>query len=346
MERQSNIELLRIIATIFILVLHTDFFSIGSPSMEELHAEPVWTLVRLAVQYATLVGVDVFVLISGWFGMRLRLSSVAKLIFQCAFFGYLVMAVCYAAGLIQLSGVLLVMEALGARHWFVVCYIGLMILAPALNSFVETAPRRQLTVALIAFFAFQTLYGNLVPRQSAMQMGYSTMSFIGLYLIARYIKVYKSDICNWNGWKYTYLASVVATVALAVSLLPTGFDYMLSYISPLNILAALSLLLAFAGMRIGPNRFINWVAAGSFGAYLLHTSQIELYHDLFSGLYATHTHAEYCGYVVVLVSIFFTVGVCLDASRRYLWSKFCMLLSCISNFGSKTSPYSNDSECV
>ena len=39
--RQSNIEILRIIAMFLVLVVHSDFVSLGYPTLEQLFANPL-----------------------------------------------------------------------------------------------------------------------------------------------------------------------------------------------------------------------------------------------------------------------------------------------------------------
>ena len=96
--RFSNIELLRITAMVLVMVLHADFLSLGSPSAAEVVSAPVQSFFRIFTESLSIVCVNVFILISGWFGIRPRLRRFSEFLFQVWFFGVLmyVMSSLYA----------------------------------------------------------------------------------------------------------------------------------------------------------------------------------------------------------------------------------------------------------
>ena len=55
---------------LLVLAVHANYFSIGSPSATELKTDIIPSVTRVFLQAACLVCVNVFVLISGWFGIR------------------------------------------------------------------------------------------------------------------------------------------------------------------------------------------------------------------------------------------------------------------------------------
>ena len=91
-------------------------------------------------------------------------------------------------------------------HWFIKAYIGLYILSPILNLFVEKSSKRQFGITLASFYIFQTVYGFTGAAQF-IEYGYSTFSFIGIYLLAQYIKHYVIvDYKGGGGIIYVYRA--------------------------------------------------------------------------------------------------------------------------------------------
>jgi surface polysaccharide O-acyltransferase-like enzyme len=81
--RQSNFELLRIIAMFMVLILHADFQALGAPDKAELIKFPLAATIKVIFEMACIVAVNVFVLISGWFGIRPSVKGISKFIFQC-----------------------------------------------------------------------------------------------------------------------------------------------------------------------------------------------------------------------------------------------------------------------
>lgn len=119
------------------------------------------------------------------------------------------------------------------------------ILAPILNAFTDTISQKIFRNTLLAFYIFQSVYGWLSHGAVFLVHGYSAMSFVGLYLLARYIRVYGSKCLN-------YLPHYYLVVYLAISLSLSIFSYIFTLlgedvvnaliINPLMVLSALALL--------------------------------------------------------------------------------------------------------
>lgn len=85
-ERQSNFELLRIISMFMVLILHADFWAIGGPTAEEITGTPASSVTRVVLEAMAICSVNVFVMISGWFGIRSSLKGFCNFVFQCLYF--------------------------------------------------------------------------------------------------------------------------------------------------------------------------------------------------------------------------------------------------------------------
>ena len=83
--RDSNIELLRMLAMFLVLLVHADFFSLGTPTLQDIQTSTLDSTLRIFFEALSIVCVNVFVLISGWFGIRPSLKGVSNFIFQCLF---------------------------------------------------------------------------------------------------------------------------------------------------------------------------------------------------------------------------------------------------------------------
>lgn len=85
-RRLSNIELLRIVAMLLVLATHANFYLFGPPSTEELLNTPILSLFRIYAQGISICCVDIFVIISGWFGIHAQKRSFLSFTFQCLYF--------------------------------------------------------------------------------------------------------------------------------------------------------------------------------------------------------------------------------------------------------------------
>lgn len=158
--RLSNLELLRIISMFFVLIVHANFKVLGVPSYEIIKNNPSYALIQIMIESFAIVCVNAFILISGWFGINFKLKSLYSLLFQCAFFLFGIYAFALLTGIetFTISGLKSCLM-LTENVWFVKSYLGLYILAPALNLFTEKADQKNFKILLLSFFIFQSIYG-------------------------------------------------------------------------------------------------------------------------------------------------------------------------------------------
>lgn len=220
MHRESNIELLRIIAMLMIVLLHMNYFSLGEVHFEEIQATPYSSFWRIFAEQLCIIGVDVFVMISGWFGIKPHIKGVCTLLFQVLFWGIVIFICGVFCGLnISIKPMARVLW-FGSYYWFIISYIGLYILAPVLNSFITRSSKKEYLTVLICFFLAEFIYGWLVDSKD-FNNGYSIISFIGMYLLARYIRLYSTDLkrlspstCLFLYFFLTLIPSVISYVGI------------------------------------------------------------------------------------------------------------------------------------
>lgn len=323
--RQSNIELLRILAMFLVLVVHADFWTLNPPTADDFVYSPLNAWTRTFFESVSIVCVNVFILISGWFGIKPSVKGLCGFIFQCAFFLIGIYIVLLALGQTSLT-----MKGIAGCfcltpvNWFIKSYVGLYILAPVLNAFVEKASKKQFAGTIIAFYIFQTIWG-CTGAATFIEEGYSTFSFIGLYLLARYIKLFDCQKPIKSGG-VIYIISVVANTLLyflqVKRIIPMPNIY--SYINPLVILGALGLLMFFSRLNIPTNKVINWTAKSAFAVFLLHTNP-GIGRPIFVP-FMQYIYESYSGPLCLLaefvaLSGIFILAIILDQPRKYLWGK-------------------------
>lgn len=331
--RQSNLELLRIVAMLLVLVLHADYHTLGAYEPAEFHSQPVPTATRLLVEQGALVCVNVFVLLSGWFGIRARARGVASLLFQYYFFGLLLFLALlgvdgHADG--DVWGVLLSVLNMN-RFWFVPAYLLLYLLAPALNAFVAQSSRRRLGRFLAVYYALLFVGGWMLDGAAGLfHDGYSPLAFVGLYLLARYVHLY---VPAWRRLRarHAFLAATLlvvlpATAELWLLRLAPGDVYFwwrqhnLSYLAPHVVACALFLLLGFARLRF-TSPAVNRVAMSAFAVYLLH---LHPYVEPCFQQVVRQVYQSFSGPLCLLLLALFLLGVfaaavALDQLRLRCW---------------------------
>ncbi len=191
-SRDSNYELLRIVSMFMILIVHADFFSFGSVTTDDLNDNIISSTARLSFEMLSIGAVNVFVMISGWFGIKASVRGFFNFAFQCIYFISGIYAIALLFGIAEFSPRTLFENIFVNCGWFIKAYIGLYLLSPLLNMFLEKADKQHIRNFIILFFLFEFVYG-WIGNTSFISQGYGTLSFIGLYMLARYLKI------QWGG---------------------------------------------------------------------------------------------------------------------------------------------------
>lgn len=324
-ERDSNIELLRIVATLMILMVHfsgwflsfvgIDTFWGGGKSM---------AVTRVMLNSVSCIGVVLFILISGYFGIHPKIRSLLNL-FMCLAFFYLgtYLLNCWVTGdaVFQHHRVLRKLMAFSHENWFIQCYLFLMLVSPMLNVFVEKGSEKELLTYIIVFVACAFYFGCVHDSTYFyFNRGYSVTTFIMIYLVGRYLRLYgEKRMAQVASWKII-LVWIGCTALICVwKLFMPRYGLFVSYCSPILLLSALSLFLLFARLSF-QSKVVNWMGASCLAAYILHTNapimgwMIETDERLFcannAGLYVV-------GAVGICVGVF-VVAIMLDKIRIWI----------------------------
>lgn len=283
MTRQSNMELARVLSMLFVLVFHADFLSLGWPTQSDSINEPISTVFKLLIESATVICVDSFVLISGWFGIKPTVKKGIKLILTVLFYSiaiFIVLAIIKGPETITIDSIKNTL-LLSTGYWFIKCYLLLLILTPALNLLVETADEPVFRKVLIALALFQTVFG-WSNATFDYHHGYSTLLFIFLYLLGRYVRKYpiklleKRAICLLLYIVLSVVMTVFTYAATRFEAIPSSLVwYSFNYLNPFVILSAISFMLFFTKLNL-KSKAVNWIASSCLAVYLIHANDALL----------------------------------------------------------------------
>lgn len=319
-------ELLRIVAMFLVLVAHADFWSLGSPTYEDIHSNFLSATTRIGIEAISIICVNVFILISGWFNIKPSVKGFSNFIFQCLFINITLYAIAVIIGLQTLTKGGIADAFLFSDHdWFIKSYIGLYILSPVLNAYCKYADKRSQQIVLLSFYVFQTLFGT-TNTALFIEHGYSTFSFMGLYLLGNYAHKYL-----YNKFK----VSTLIIVSLLVLIL-TGVTYelriglpinigisIMSYINPLVIIGSLGVLIAFAQLKIPNSKSINYVGKSAFAVFLVHFNSninTSIFKPITVYLYESFSNLSCLLILFGWLIVVFIVCIIYDSPRRFLWS--------------------------
>ncbi len=329
--RHYGIDLMRLVAMCFVVVLHT----LGQGGI--LAAAPAGSAVSRAawgLEALAFCAVDIFALISGYVAYsdaprRTKLSSWLLLWLE---------VVCYAVGVTlvfcalrpdavplgALRGMYLPVK--NDLYWYFTAYTGLFLIRPVLDAGLravsEKTARRVFGAVLLGF----SLYGTL-GAPFRLNLGYSFAWITLLYVMGAAMR--KAGI-GARVHPAAAGAGVIGCTALTwawklgFDVLPEALQRMelMSYVSPTVLGAALCWLVLFLRLRPGGHlrAVIGFAAPGAFAVYLLNTHRCVwtlLMENRFAGL-ATGGAGRMLFAVIGFALAFTAIAVAIDFVRRKL----------------------------
>lgn len=324
--RASNIEFLRLLAMFLVLGAHANYVALrGAPDWTDFVTNPVPSFFRVFFEQACVVGVNVFILISGWFGIKPKTVKFLSILFQVFFFS---IAICILAPLwgetVELRHLVKTFWV-GSEYWFVIAYLILFLFSPALNAYCEKASEKELRTFLILFYTFSTCYGFIGHDIGNFHYGYSAISFIGLYVLARYVRIHGGKVFSWKSRTDLSVFLLCVLITTGISILQTRFNRtdllrQIDYNNPLVILAALYLFLAFSKIKF-ESKAVNWLAGGAFAIYIIHYHPLVFDHyvalcqQIYQSLSGVSCLLAICAALVVVG----LACILLDKVRMAIW---------------------------
>lgn len=317
-ERQSNLELLRILAMLMIVTLH--FF--------EGHRIPPSNTSNEAIYFCyeslAICGVNLFVFLTGYFSVhqdKIKIRKIVHLLIDVAFWCFISFMLSVAAGdrTFSLKELIRAMFPIifGGR-WFVKAYILLMLLVPFINIVLRIIDKKSYQVLLAIQLLLFSVWPSFLPNPPFDDYGYSFVHFITLYLIAGYMRLHVERypakwICICG-----YLASFA--IVLLTKVMNWGYEWAYNY--PFVIAEAIFLFMFFKQISLNSS-LINQLASCAFGVYLIHTSSFFSgvgYDLLLHGSTAANGPVWMYIITVPLCSLFFYLfGFILESAKKVLF---------------------------
>ena len=339
-KRLANIELLRIVAMLMVVMLHYlgkgDLLPDKSIHMD-VTGYVAWTLESFAI-----VAVNVYVLISGYFLVEseFRFGKIVKLVSQVLFYTILITVLAFSFGLVgkeELGVYNLIVQIFPfqlEQYWFMTSYLVMYIVSPVLAMGAKALSQKNLKVVTLAMVTFMCIEKSILPVQIVFdQRGYDALWFICLFLVAAYIRLYGIKILE----KPLNAMTLYVTGCIFLMVEDLAFSYVREEVGEMghligtpyhynhifNLVASLGLFMFFLQLKVKDGMFANFVckiAPYTLGVYLLH-EQIyvrELWPKWF-GLGVGQNEWIFLVGTIGTVLIVFTIGILVDYLRSLVF---------------------------
>lgn len=319
-QRQSNFEFLRILAIIMIIFHHIAVHgNFSNPDVTSY-------LFIVLMQMGGKIGVNIFILISGYFlikSEKIKIKKILKLWGQMFFYSLLIYIIFCVLGLIEFeinSFTNALLPVLNETWWFATLYFILYLISPFLNMILRKIDKRiyskiilliLITLCIIPIFECE---GNTLN---------SLIWFMTLYSISAYIKLYGDNwkISSENCFIILVIISFITYCVVSIFYMTS--TYLFAMESLPIFLISLLLFLGFKNSNIKDNKFINKIASTTFGIYLIHDNvyiRLFLWNYIFK-LNIYENDIVLIPYSILSCMIVFVVCSLIDLIRKYTIEK-------------------------
>lgn len=314
--RQSNMELLRIVAMSMIVIGHFLLHGITKKQMSPIIYDFITTYCG--------IGVNLFFLISGYFRIKASLKGIFKLIYTIFVFDCINILLLVAVGeAVSLSEWLntVFFPISKSRYWFIQVYLLLIICAPLINIGLDKLPLNKLRIIMLVF-SLLTIYSCGLGHNLSNRNGYTFLQGVYMYCLAAYLKRDNYLMEHLNGIKCLISAFLLLTLG-AIILDLTNIYSSTSYNSLINIASAALVFIYFSKLEL-KSRAINAIAVGALGCYLLQDGIFGLryLYGLIHEIYHQESILYSIGYLTAMFIVFWICSIPISNIINKTFSKF------------------------
>lgn len=339
--KNYGIDLLRIVAMFFVVILHQLLISGGLVQEDDTAVYNCFWLMEIIAYGAT----DLFGLISGYVGYReekkkYKASSLIFIWIQAIFYNIIITLLfkIFSSKSIAWRDVIYsAFPVLTDQYWYLTAYIGLFMFIPVLDAAVQNLSKKKLLyllgILIIGFSAMPTF----TSIDFELVNGYSCLWLMILYFFGAAIRKCELDkrVTVIQGG-IIWFGLLIATWVLKISgidfriflgmneIVCFNGDALISYCSPSVLISCVLLLMIFSGLRIPDKngRRISYISSGTFAVYLINSNQYVWTYILpWIQNFMKEKSIIWLMTAVILFSLLFLVSaICVDLIRRKVFS--------------------------
>ena len=326
-KRQSNYELLRIIAIICIIMHHYSLSGFFEPVKTVPLTNTFNNVLLIAMLYGGKFGTDVFLIVSGFFliSQDFRISKFIKLILEYLFYSVILLILSVKYHIISHYDYRMIVTAifpLTGFSWFADAYILLYLFHPFLNTMLKNLSKTQYKTFLVLGATIWFLIPTIgFTFNIDLNNNYSNaILFSFLYSLGAYIKLFNPRFKS-NFPKRLAVNSFLLYMFLSILFLLYNQGNYYSVLSMNNsilvLVTALGTFLYFKDLSLKNNDWINTFSSCTFGIYLLHDNNLTRNYLWNTLLHVDSYYSEsmFVMYTLFIVMIVFFSCAAIDLIR-------------------------------
>lgn len=330
-QRESGIELFRIIAMLLIVAHH---YVVNSGVTQLLGGDYFKDLFYYLFGMWGKTGINCFVLITGYFMCKsnITLRKFLKLFLEIIFYKITIYLILAVTGYytISLHSLIDIWPIRSVSTGFVSCFLLFYLCIPFLNILIKNLNLKQHAFLILLVLFIYTFIGSIPLFQ--VKMNYVTW-FCVLYFIASFIRFYANKVSTLAKAKWGMLSIIsivlsmcsVALIAWYKKDTQTIYYFVSDSNKILALITALCSFMYFKNLGIQYSKIINTIAASTFGVLLIHAHSNEMRQWLWKDFIDVKSHYVIDNYVlfsIFVVLAIFSVCTIIDYIRIHTIEKY------------------------
>ena len=273
MERNSSVEVYRIIATFAVLVFHFNGWLVGGmPKYFDVDNISAFRVSQAIIESCTCICVNMFLVISGYFGIRLKWQSILRicLLLLSIHVPFYLIDCFFLNNPFSQKEFIRRFMVISNGGYFVQCYLMLMLFSPVINSFIEKYDRKKGAIFVLFRVVIEFWFDCITHTYfMGFRNGYSVLHFIIVYMAARYVYLYRIELMKYRKgfWVGAYFLCSIIILIMYV----THVNYVWQYSNPIIIVSAICSFMPFI-YNSYVTKWINWVGKSTFSVYIIHVT--------------------------------------------------------------------------
>lgn len=311
-ERNSGVDLLRIIAMIMVVVLHV----INQGGVLNAAADNVANYLISSFFVAAAYGaVNCYALVSGYVGMdsKHKYTSIMQLFLQVIFYTLLVTAMFYFLnpdkyGIWSFKSALFPVS--NESYWYFTAYFGMFFFAPFFNKMLNCLSKKEAKTLAISIIMVLSVIPCVFRKDVfKSEWGYSMLWLSALYLLGGCIKIteFEKKLKQVSAFLIFILCIIITYLS---TFLPgiNKYTFLLTYTSPTVLISAVALLIWFSQLKIngGFKKLIAFFSPLAFGVYLIHTEP-HIWNEVLLGRFASFAKLNSVMLVIAITGTVFVI---------------------------------------
>lgn len=327
-KRESNIELLRILSMILIVVYHCTL-SIGF-----LKGNVFEQIILFTIGIWGVFGVDCFFIISFNFlyTSKFKTEKFINIIKQILFYSIplVIMAIINermnsGKDILNIINVIFVS---GLKqpfwrdvYWFVTVYLLMYLSFPIMNSIIKKMNKKELKYIVIFLTIIILMY----------QMEETVIEYyffcIYMYMAFSYVKTYRNDWIKQN-CKIGFIICTAFIICLKILSECNESNFIIDFItgkfgrhSILFFIDSIFVFYIFKSISINKSMVINKIASTTFGIYLFHENQLFSVRSYMYNWIVKYNNNYFLIFYFLEIFLIFVLGVIIDLIRQWIFKK-------------------------